>query len=293
MSLWLICNNSLLHCHCLCFQSPSLDFSIRVTFNQYTLNQLILILIPVQRRIYPLNFIHGFRAAHAIAITVLPNQNTTHKINISTIKQCNVIPNTVPNKFILRLVITEVCIQFRMWHTNNDSIFFKIYDWIPTLQSSTSPSSTLSSLHLVKIFRTPFHLFLPLLLILLGAIDRTYIGFACCLCIWRLWLWSWFRRRFTSLLHNSPLPCCSLWPYCYYIWYLPAKYACNRINAYCHLCVFILLYRLLWLFAYPTGLQPLHCCTCSCCFTVPSTMKNPCKRKASLHNEGTKSFRAK
>ena len=174
----MICNISLFRCCRLCLQSPSLDFPISVSFSQYTPIQLILSLLLVQRRLYLLNCIHGFRAAHAILPIVCPNQHITHKINIRLIQQRAVLPINGTNQLTLWLFITAVSIQRRIRHTNNYRIFFQICDWIPIQIDCKAGIFTPSLLHLVKISRDPFHLLLLIIFILLGAIYRTYIGFA-------------------------------------------------------------------------------------------------------------------
>ena len=124
--LLFISNRSPFCCCILRLQIPSLDFFISVSFSQYTMIQLILILLPFQHRIYIFNFIHGFRTAHAISSTVFSNHHISHKIKISIIHQCAVPPNTCPNQLKLILVITAVYIHHVMHHDNNDRIFSQI-----------------------------------------------------------------------------------------------------------------------------------------------------------------------
>ena len=192
-------------------------------------------LFTVQRRINLLNCIRGLRKAYAIVPIVWPNQHIAHKINMCTIQQFDFIPSTGPNQLTIWIFITSVSIQLRIRHANNDCIFFQICDWIPIWIDCKASLFIPVCLHLVKIPRAPFHLFLLILFILLGAIAQTYIGFACFLCLWPPWIWSCFRRRVDSLLQTAPLPFCRLRPSHPSLCRLPAKEACNGISAYCHL----------------------------------------------------------
>ena len=218
------------------------------------------------------------------------NQHIAHKIDISTIQKCSVLPNTSPNQLMLLLVITALYMQHRRWNSNNDRILFQICDWIPIKSNCKVDTFILAFLHLVQIFRAPFLLFLLLILIILAPLPGLIYYFYCCICL-QPWYWfiQWLPRFFIL-----PFRLCFIFGLPAYLFgsIIPKKLAMGFMRTAASTFFYTWDVFLGCLLIPPTSDLPIVevVIVASLCL-VP--MKTPFKMKASLQNEGAKSFQAK